>query len=344
MPDAPAAAAATPARSPSPPGRRTALKVLGGLVAAGTIGTATAGSIASASGGDDIRSALTLIAPAAAGGGWDAVAREMQQAQRANSIVNTTQVLNMPGAGGTIALNNLSSLDGHSDTLLIGGTGLLAATIQFDSTTAFTDVTPLALLVEEYDIIVVPADSPHRDLASLVEAWAQDPGAMPWSGGGSFDQLVVTDLGISAGMRGADINYIASDGGGEVIAALLNGTAQAAAGGLPDTRDQVESGRLRALALVATERLDGLDVPTTVEQGFDVSLANWRSISAPAGLEPDVVTELVQIVSETVDSPEWADAIERYDWVENFRTGKDLDSFLADQDQRIRALYQEIGI
>ncbi|GAB2533492.1 tripartite tricarboxylate transporter substrate binding protein [Brachybacterium huguangmaarense] len=334
---------ASPPSAPPTTSRRTALKIVGGLVAAGAIGTATAGSIASASGGDDVRSSLTLIAPAAAGGGWDAVAREMQQAQRANSIVNTTQVLNMPGAGGTIALNNVATLTGRHDTLLIGGTGLMAATIQFDSKTAFTDITPLAVLVEEYDLVVVPKDSPHQDLASLIAAWTADPGAMPWTGGGSFDQLVVTDLAIKAGLKGTDVNYISSDGGGEVIAALLNGTAQAASSGLPDTRDQVESGRLRALALIAKEHIEGLDVPTAVEQGLDVTLSNWRSISAPAGLEPDIVSQLVDVVTETIETPEWADAIERFAWTENVLVGQELTDFLTDQEERIRTLYEEMG-
>lgn len=330
----------TPAAQPT---RRTALGLLGGLVAAGTIGTAAYGSITSASSGSDLRGSLNLVAPAAAGGGWDAVAREMQAAQRAHSIVRNPQVLNQPGAGGTIALANIHGLAGRADTLLIGGTGLLAATIQFRSKVAFTDVTPLATLVEEYDAIVVPQDSPHQDLEGLLAAWRANPGAVPWSGGGSFDQLVVTDLAIKAGIAGGDINYISSDGGGEVVAALMNGTVQAAASGLPDTRDQIESGRLRALALVAKEPVDGFDVPTAVEQGYDVTLSNWRSISAPPGLEAIVVEELRAIVTETIATPEWADAVARFSWTEAVRTGEDLTAFLAEQDRKIRTLYQEMG-
>ncbi|WP_347271965.1 tripartite tricarboxylate transporter substrate binding protein [Brachybacterium equifaecis] len=333
----------SPANPPAAPTRRTAMTVLGALVAAGAIGTATAGSILSASSGSDVRSSLSLVAPAAAGGGWDAVARQMQQAQRENSIVNNTQVLNMPGAGGTIALNNFATLSGQSDMLLIGGTGLMAGTIQFDSKTKFTDITPLAVLVEEYDAIVVPANSPYQDLAALVADWTANPGAVPWTGGGSFDQLVVTDLAVKAGLTGADVNYISSDGGGEALAALLNGTAKAAASGLPDTRDQIEAGRLRALALIAKEPIEGLDVPTAIEQGYDVTLSNWRSVSAPAGLEPETVDELVEIVLETVATPEWADAMEKYAWTENVITGDELTAFLADQETRIRALYEEMN-
>lgn len=63
---------------PTPKRTRGARTIIGSLVAAAAIGIASFGSIASASAGSDVRSSLTIIAPAAAGGGWDTVAREMQ--------------------------------------------------------------------------------------------------------------------------------------------------------------------------------------------------------------------------------------------------------------------------
>ena len=317
---------------------------IGGLIAAGAIGTAVTGSITSASGGNDLRSSLTVIAPAAAGGGWDTVAREMQQAQRANGLVNNTQVVNMPGAGGTIALGNLSVLDGEASNLMVGGTGQLAATIQYDAATTYDDVNPLAVTVEEYDVIVVPANSPYETLDDLMSAWAQNPGDVPWTGGGSFDQLVVTEMAIAGGIKPADMIYVSSDGGGESTQALLNGTVAAAASGYPDSIDQIESGRLRALALVAAEPVDGIDIPTTVEQGFDVTLANWRILVAPGGITEDEKQELENIVLETVDTPEWREAIDRFNWNENLIIGDELQQFLKDEAQRITALYEELGL
>lgn len=328
-----------------PPNRRQFITYgIGGLIAAGAIGTAVTGSISSASGGNNLRSSMTIIAPAAAGGGWDTVAREMQQAQRANSIINNTQVVNMPGAGGTIALGNLSVLDGDANTLMVGGTGQLAATIQYDSATKYEDVNPLAVTVEEYDVIVVPADSPYKTLDDLMKAWAQNPGDVPWTGGGSFDQLVVTEMAIAGGIKPADMIYVSSDGGGESTQALLNGTVAAAASGYPDSIDQIESGRLRALALVAEEPLEGSDIPTTVEQGYDVTLANWRILMAPGGITDDEKQELENIVLETIETPEWREAIERYNWNENVITGDELTQFIKDETERITALYKELGV
>lgn len=319
-------------------------RVIGGVVTAAAVGIAAFGSISSAAAGQEISASMTIVAPAAAGGGWDGVARELQQAQKANGLVNNVQVVNMPGAGGTIALGNVSVLNGQANNLLVGGTGLLAATIQFNSAATLADVTPLAVVVEEYDVIVVPADSPYESLDDLVAAWQENPKALPWTGGGSFDQLVVTDLALAAGIDPVETTYISSDGGGEAIQALLNGTAKAAAGGYPDNIDQIEAGRLRALALVAKEPVEGIDIPTAADQGYDISLTNWRMLAAPAGLTDDEVDQLTQLILDSVETPQWQDAVERYRWTERVITGDELTGFLDDEESRIRTLYEEMGL
>ncbi|MGI6879535.1 tripartite tricarboxylate transporter substrate-binding protein [Microbacterium sp. gxy059] len=319
------------------------LRAVGGVFAAAAIGVASYGSISSAAAGQDIHSSMTIIAPAAAGGGWDTVARELQQAQKANGLVNNVQVVNMPGAGGTIALGNVSTLEGQANNLLVGGTGLLAATIQYGSAATLDDVGSLAVLFEEYDVIVVPADSPYETLEDLVADWEEEPAALPWTGGGSFDQLVVTDLALAAGIDPVETTYISSDGGGEAIQALLNGTAKAATGGYSDNIDQIESGRLRALALVAEEPVEGIDIPTARSMGYDITLTNWRSLHAPAGISEEETEGLDELIEETTQTPEWRDAIERYHWSERVLTGDELDAFLDEEHERIARLYEEMG-
>nr|WP_285843695.1 tripartite tricarboxylate transporter substrate-binding protein [Kocuria palustris] len=320
------------------------MKGLGAVVALGSFGTAAYGSITSRTSGTDLRSNLTIIAPAAAGGGWDTIAREMQMVQRENQIINNTQVVNQPGAGGTIALSNLITMEGDPQTLMVGGTGQLAATIQYETEATLDDVTPLAVVVEEYGVIVVPGDSPYESLDDLVKAWKDDPGALPWTGGGSFDELVITDLALKAGVDLANFQFVSSDGGGEAIQALLNGTAKAATGGYPDNVDQIEAGNLRALALVAPEPVEGIDIPTAVDQGYDVSLTNWRLLAAPPGITEEEKAELEDVILETIDAPEWAEAVERYHWSENRIFGDELTDFLETERERISGLYEEMGL
>lgn len=323
-------------------GRRITTAVFA-VVAIAVIGLASFFSIRSASGGTDVRNNLTLIAPAAAGGGWDTFQRELQQAMRTNNLVNNVQVVNVPGAGGTIGIGSLAQLP-ESNNLMVGGTGQIAANIQFDTPSKIEDVTPIAKVLEEYDIIVVPADSPYQTMDELVEAWKQDPQGIPWTGGGSFDQLVMTEIALAAGISPAQTTYIPSDGGGEAIQALLNGTAQASAGGFADIYPQVESGRLRALGVAAEERFAGVDdIPTLREQGYDVTLTNWRALFAPPSATPDEVDQLQELVAEAVATPEWKATVERNYWRESPMQDEDFDRFIADETERITDLFEEMG-
>ena len=80
--------------------------------------------------GAGARSQLTLIAPAAVGGGWDLVARESQQALRSDGIVNSVNVVNVPGAGGTIGLSQLIGMEGDGSTMMVTGTVMLGGITQ----------------------------------------------------------------------------------------------------------------------------------------------------------------------------------------------------------------------
>ena len=314
-----------------------------GIVAVATIGLASFFSIQSASGGSDIRANLTLIAPAGAGGGWDTFMREQQQAMRANGLVNNTQVVNIPGAAGTIGLGKLSTMSGQANNLMVTGAGLVAGVAQLDSAVTHDDVRPIARLVEEYDVVVVPASSPYKTLDDLVQAWKADPAAIAWTGGGTFDQLVMTELALAAGVDPSDTTYIPKSGGGEAAQALITDTAKAATSGYKDVEDQVKSGRLRALGLAAPQRLDGVDIPTLTEQGYEVDLANWRALVAPPGITDEEFAELRTLIEETIATPEWQDAVERNKWADVYLTGDEFDEFMISEQQRIGELVKEIG-
>nr|WP_162801645.1 tripartite tricarboxylate transporter substrate-binding protein [Brachybacterium saurashtrense] len=312
-----------------------------GVLAVPVIGAAAYQSIRDGSSGTDVRSNLTLVAPAAAGGGWDAFQRELQQAMRAHSLVGNVQVVNVPGAGGTIAIGNVAQQN-RPNMLMVGGTGQIAAQIQFGTESQIEDVTPIARVVEEFAMITVPADSPHQDLDSLVEAWQEDPAHLAWTGGGSFDQLVMTDLALAAGVDPGETTYIPSDGGGEAIQALLNGTAQATAGGFADMLPQVEAGRLRGLGIVAPERLEGVDLPALPELGYDVTLTNWRALFAPPITTDEEIAELEALVEEATATPEWKDAVQRYSWREVPLGHDELVDYIESETERIAALFEEI--
>ncbi len=296
--------------------------------------------------GSDARAKLPLIAPAAAGGGWDLVARESQQALRSDGIVNNAQVVNVPGAGGTIGLSQLENLSGQPTTVMITGTVMLGGIAINNSDTTLADTVPIAKLAEDFEVFVVPKDSPIQNLEDMIEAWRANPGGLPIGGGslGGIDHIVAGQLAQEADIDPAAINYIAYSGGGEVLTSLLSNTVGVAVSGFNDFRDQIEAGNVRALAVAAPEPLEGFDVDTFIEQGYNVDLVNWRGIVAPPGISDEDRQTLVDIVTEMVQTEQWATAVERNRWKESVVTGDEFGEFLEVEQARITGILEELGL
>jgi putative tricarboxylic transport membrane protein len=238
---------------------------------------------------------LTLIAPAAPGGGWDQTARAMQHALQAEGIVRVVEVENITGAAGTIGLAHfVSNYQGRDDTVLVTGLVMLAAILWNDSPTTLAGVTPLAGLTGEPEVIAVPVGSPHRDMASLLTTLRANPGGVSWGGGsaGGTDHLLAGLILASAGVEPGLVNYIAFSGGGEAVTALLGGNVTAGVNGYSEVSAHIESGRLRALA-ISTPRACRASMPDLAREGIDIDAMNWRAVVAAGRLagaagSPDV--------------------------------------------------------
>lgn len=320
--------------------------VVYGIIATALVAIASFFSIQSATAGQDLRSNLTMIAPAGAGGGWDGFTRSQQSAMRINGIVNNAQVVNIPGAGGTIGLGRFSTMEGQADTIMATGSVMLGGIELNDSPVDLADVRPIARLSDDYDAIVVPADSPYETLDDLVADWKQDPSGFPWTGGsvGSIDHLIIAELALESGVDPADITYIPKTSGGEAIQTIASGTAKAATSGYNEFADQIEAGRIRALGISSPERIEGVDVPTIAEQGYDVVMANWRGMVAAPGITDEQFAELEAIIAETVQTPEWRQSLEDNQWTDSYLGGEEFRQFIAEDQAKIAALIEELDL
>ncbi|MBN9738174.1 MULTISPECIES: tripartite tricarboxylate transporter substrate-binding protein [unclassified Pseudonocardia] len=329
--------------------RRQVIAALGIVLVAALAVTAFADAARSGQ-GQAARSNLSVIAPAAAGGGWDLAAREAQQAMRTGSIVNTVQVVNIPGAGRTIGLNQLQGLAGEPTTTMITGSAMLGGIGQSDSGVSMADTTPIARLSDDFDVVAVPADSPYTTLEEFLADWRADPAAIPVGGGsaGSVDHLITGQLAQASGVPVDRMVYTPHAGGGELTLSLLSsaaGTVGVGISGYNDFRDLVDAGQLRVLAVVAPDRLEGVDAPTMTELGLpEVNLVNWRGIVAPAGITADDRRELETIVREMVGTESWAEAIDRNRWDRNELYGAEFERFLVTEQARVDDLLKELGL
>jgi putative tricarboxylic transport membrane protein len=282
---------------------------------------------------------LRIVAPAAPGGGWDQTARAMQQALQRAGLVRIAPVENVPGAAGTIGLARFIGAEtGHSDVVLVSGLIMLGGIVTHRAPVTLHDVTPLARLTGEYEVIAVPVASPFRTLRELLEAFTARPESISWGGGsaGGSDQILAGLVADAVGIPPSRVNYIAFSGGGESLAAILGGQVSVGINGLAEFAPQIEAGTLRPLAISSGERLPGVDVPTLREQGLAIEFENWRSLAAPPGLTAAGRARLESLVAAMVASPEWRETLARYRWLDRYLAGDAFTRFAASEELRVR--------
>lgn len=292
------------------------------------------------------RSGLTIIAPASAGGGWDAVARELQAVMREEGIVNNPQVVNIPGAAGTIGLSQAMQMQGQDDVLLVTGTTMVGGIEVNQLGQDLTKTVPIRRLADDYMVLAVPAESPYQTLEDFTAAWQEDPGSVSIGGGslGGTEHVLSGLMGQAADIDPADINYIAYSGGGEILTSMLSSSIDAGISSYVEFGSQIEAGSMRALAISSPEPVPGVDVETFHEQELDLDLVNWRGVVAPPGVEGEALEELDAIISETTATDSWQEALERNQWTAEENSPADFAQFIEEETSRIRNVIEQAGL
>ena len=270
----------------------------------------------------------TIMAPAAPGGGWDQTARTIQTVLQDEKISGNVQVVNVPGAGGTIGLAQfVNEAKGDPAKLIVGGYVMVGAILTNASPVTLNDITPIARLTGEYEAIVVPAASEIQTMADLVAKLKADPGSVSWGGGsaGGTDHITAGLIAKATGVDPTKVNYIAFAGGGEFA-------------------EQVKAGTLRVLAISSDAKVEGIDAPTLKESGVDVSIQNWRMISAAPGLTPEQTAAINADIDKMVQTKGWQDALAAKGWANTYLAGDDFKAQLAKDIESTSAILKDIGL
>jgi putative tricarboxylic transport membrane protein len=290
---------------------------------------------------------LEIVVPAAPGGGWDQTGRAMQSALQEADLASGIQVVNIPGAGGTIGLAQfVSSKEGQGNALMTSGLVMLGAILTNQSPVTLDQVTPIARLTGEYEAIVVPASSDIQTLDDLVAKFKEDPQSVSWGGGsaGGTDHMLVGLIAKAAGIDPSGINYVPFAGGGEALASILGGHVTAGVSGYQEFAGQIETGELRPLAISSAERLEGVDIPTLKEQGVDVELTNWRGVVAPPGISDEDKQALGDTVGKMAESEAWQTILKDRAWLDLYLPPDEFAQFLQQDTAQVETVLKEIGL
>jgi putative tricarboxylic transport membrane protein len=294
---------------------------------------------------DPLLDRLLIVAPAAPGGGWDQTARAIQHALEREGLVRIVEVQNVAGAAGTIGLAQfIDTQRGNGAAVLVTGLVMLGATIWNESPVSLGQVTPIARLTAEYEVVAVPAGSRHHDMRSLVEALRASPEEIAWGGGsaGGTDHILAGLIASAAGVDPRRVNYIAFSGGGEAVAALLGGNVTAGVSGYSEFAPHIGSGRLRALAISAPSRVSGIEVPTLREQHLDIELANWRGIVAPPGISTEERSRLADLVGRMAQSATWRHTLAERAWTGAYQDREPFARYLDSERVRVARIVSRL--
>lgn len=290
---------------------------------------------------------LKILAPAAPGGGWDQTARAMAQALQSVGLVKSVQVDNKAGAAGTIGLAQfVNSAKGDGNAMIVSGLVMVGGIITNKSAVNLSQVTPIARLTGEFEVIAVPANSPLKTMDDLVKAWKQDPGKMAWAGGsaGGTDHITVGLLAKAVGVDSAKINYVAHSGGGEAVAQLLGGHLPVGVNGYAEFQAQIEAGKLRALGISSPKRLPGVNIPTFAEQNIKVEIANWRGVFGAPGITAAQQKDLTDTIDRMVRAPAWQETLKKNNWADFYLSGDAYAKFVAEENTRVTGVLKDIGL
>jgi len=290
---------------------------------------------------------IKMMIPANPGGGWDTTGRALGKAMLDAKVADTVTYDNKGGAAGALGLAQfVNASKGDPNAIMIMGAVMLGGIITGKPAVSLSTATPLARLTSEYNVFVLPANSPLKSMKDVIEQFKKDPGSVKWGGGsrGSTEHICAAMIAREVGVDATKVNYVAFRGGGEATAAILGGNVTIGGGGYSEMSEYISAGKMRAIAVTSGARLKGVNIPTLKEQGINVEIGNWRGVYGAPGITPEQRKVLIEMLLKTAKSKSWAEALEKNSWTPAVLTGADFEKFVDDDFAALRATMVKAGM
>jgi len=291
--------------------------------------------------------AIKMMLPANPGGGWDSTGRALGKALQDAGVASSVTYDNKGGAAGAIGLAQfVNGSKGDPNAMMVMGAVMLGGIITGKPPVNLTQATPLARLTSEYNVFVLPANSPYKTMADVVAQLKKDPGSIKWGGGsrGSTEHIAAAMIARAVGVDPSKINYVAFRGGGEAISAILGGNVTVGGSGYSEFAEYIATGKMKPIAVTSGQRLTGSSVPTLKEQGIDVEIGNWRGVYGAPGISREQRDALVAVLDKAVKSKSWAEAMKKNDWTSAWLAGDAFANFVDNEFASLRATMVKSGM
>ena len=152
-------------------------------------------------------------------------------------------------------------------------------------------------------------------------------------------------LAKAVGITPKDVNYVAYDGGGELLTGILGKKVAFAATGIGEVAEQAKSGDVKILAVTSAKPVEGVDAPTLKSLGVDMEFTNWRGIVGPPGLpRRQDHSSTSTCVTKMHGSEQWKKTLADQGWTDSFQTGDEFKTFLTAQNDSVAGVLKELGL
>jgi tripartite-type tricarboxylate transporter receptor subunit TctC len=250
---------------------------------------------------------IRLVVPFPAGGGTDIIGRELTQ-----KITEATKwpfiVDNKPGSGGNIGIDNVAKSPADGYSLVLGQTSNLAINPTLYSKLPYDpvkDLTPVSMVASAPLALVVATNSPYKTLAEVVAAAKAKPGTINFatSGNGTVAHLATELFQKEAGIK---LTHIPYKGASQGINDVIGGQVHVYVSSIPTLIGHIKSGKMRAVAVTSSRRVDDLpQVPTVAESGYKgFEAVTWFGVLGPANLPKDITARLNAEINKALQTPD----------------------------------------
>jgi len=281
---------------------------------------------------------ITMIVPFGAGGGSDIAGRAIALGIE-EATGQTVSVENRTGGGGAVGYSFLLGAAGKDNYLLASETAMLALPATGQVQFTFEDFTPIMKLGDDFTIMITAAGSPYETCKDVSDAAAAGRVVATTSGGATgLDSIVLTLIEQDQGVK---FDKVPVESGGEALALLLGGTVDIAITNPGEILGQLEAGAVKALCVLGSDRY-GLpllaDIPTGIEQGVNVSFAQFRGWIAAPGISQAAIDYWIEVGKKYLESAGYIKYLEDNVMQANALFGAEFKDYLAKQSKDLAAV------
>ena len=293
---------------------------------------------------------VEIIVGSGPGGGADITGRLMQKQFQEKLLTDVaTSVVNKTGGGSTLSFIYLNQHPGDAHYIALTLQPMITGPLMIADQIKYTDMTPLAHLINEYVGFGVRPDAPYKTGRDVIERLKKDPKSLSigLSTALAGSNHLATVLALkAAGVDIKKLRVVVVKGSTEAVAGVMGGHLDIAAGSAAGMMPFIESGKLHGIAVSGPKRLGGAfaNVPTWKEQGVDSVYANWRGVVGPKGMTAPQIAYWDGVFAKLAQMPEWRDELARLLQDPVYLNSRDTQKYLEAQHQELRAALVDLGL